>query len=82
MDVVLEHGQRISTLITLGALIFALAVNGCSGAKDTESSELATYKKCLENEASKLLDETGSNSDYANQTAAEKCAELKLVSTT
>jgi len=43
----------------------------------TKETEPAAYNKCLETEAAKWLDETGSNLDYANEKAAQACADLK-----
>ena len=40
-------------------------------------SDPAAYNKCLETEAAKVLDETGSNLDYANEVAAKACADLQ-----
>jgi hypothetical protein len=59
----------IATFLT--ALLLMLA--GCGESK----SDPAAYNKCLETEAAKLLDETGSNLDYANEMAAKACADLQ-----
>lgn len=67
--------------LALISLITGLMVTACSGDKDKESAELVKYKNCLETETSKLLDETGSNFDYANQQAVELCAQLKPATT-
>ena len=72
--------MRAKRLVLL-AVITGLMVTGCSGDKDKESAELAKYKNCLETETSKLLDETGSNFDYAKEQAAELCAQLKPATT-
>ncbi len=55
----------------------ALFLTGCGmGEKDEAKADPAAYNKCLEEEAAKLLDETGSNLDYANEKALEACADL------
>ena len=55
----------------------ALLLTGCGkGEKEEVKADPAAYNKCLEEEAAKLLDETGSNLDYANEKAAEACADL------
>lgn len=51
----------------------SLTLSGCGESK----SDPAAYNKCLETEAAKWLDETGSNLDYANEKAAEACADLQ-----
>ncbi|CAN1498790.1 hypothetical protein MCEZE9_00468 [Candidatus Nanopelagicaceae bacterium] len=63
------------TKATLAILIIAssLTLAGCGESK----SDPAAYNKCLETEAAKWLDETGSNLDYANEKAAEACADLQ-----
>ncbi len=54
-----------------------LLLTGCGmGEKEEVKSDPAAYNKCLEEEAAKWLDETGSNLDYANEKAAEACADL------
>jgi ABC-type glycerol-3-phosphate transport system substrate-binding protein len=63
------------TLVLAIASVFLLA--GCGGNADTTESDPAAYNKCLETEAAKWLDETGSNLDYANEKAAEACADLQ-----
>ncbi len=69
------------TRLALLALITGLMVTACSGDKDKESAELVKYKNCLETETSKLLDETGSNFDYAKEQAVQLCAQLKPATT-
>ncbi len=55
----------------------ALVLTGCGvGEKEEVKVDPAAYNKCLEEEAAKLLDETGSNLDYANEKALEICADL------
>ena len=63
------------TKATLAILIIAssLTLAGCGESK----SDPAAYNKCLETEAAKWLDETGSNLDYANEKASEACADLQ-----
>jgi ABC-type glycerol-3-phosphate transport system substrate-binding protein len=63
------------TKATLAILIIAssLTLAGCGESK----SDPAAYNKCLETEAAKWLDETGSNLDYANEKAAEACVDLQ-----
>ena len=59
------------------ALTFSLNLAACGGDKAEDTNTAATYSKCLETEAAKLLDETGSNADYANEMAAKACEALK-----
>jgi hypothetical protein len=61
----------LSVLVIVGAF----TLTGCGGEKESGSGESQTYSQCLETEAAKLLDETGSNLDYANEKAAELCAD-------
>jgi len=67
----LKNKFLIVTIIATS--IFALA--GC--ADNEKKSDPAAYNKCLETEAAKVLDETGSNLDYANEVAAKACADLQ-----
>jgi hypothetical protein len=61
----------------IGGLASMLLLTGCGmGEKEEVKSDPAAYNKCLEEEAAKWLDETGSNLDYANEKAAEACADL------
>lgn len=62
------------TKVSLAVLLVtsSLTLVGCGASK----SDPAAYNKCLETEAAKWLDETGSNLDYANEKAAEACADL------
>ncbi len=63
-------------LVCLG-LASALLLTGCGvGEKEEVKADPAAYNKCLEEEAAKWLDETGSNLEYANEKAAEACADL------
>ena len=59
------------------ALTFSLTLAACGGDKTEDTNTAATYSQCLETEAAKLLDETGSNADYANEMAAKACEALK-----
>jgi len=63
--------KRVSLAVLL--LASSLTLVGCGESK----SDPAAYNKCLETEAAKLLDETGSNLDYANEMAAKACADLQ-----
>ena len=62
----------VSILITL-----AIGLSGCGSNQSSQETDPAAYNKCLETEAAKWLDETGSNLDYANEKAAQACADLK-----
>ena len=62
-------------VLSLLAITAAFTLTGCGGEKESESGDTQTYSQCLETEAAKLLDETGSNLDYANEKAAELCAD-------
>jgi len=64
-----------SKTLSVLAIVAAFTLTGCGGEKDSGSGESQTYSQCLETEAAKLLDETGSNLDYANEKAAELCAD-------
>ena len=57
------------------AFLCALILTGCGASSDGGATDTDSYNKCLELEAAKLLDETGSNLDYANEKAAEICAQ-------
>ena len=59
------------------SLAATLTLSGCGSSADKKEADPAAYNKCLETEAAKWLDETGSNLDYANEKAAEACADLK-----
>ncbi len=56
------------------AFLCALILTGCGASSDGGATDTDSYNKCLELEAAKLLDETGSNLDYANEKAAQICA--------
>jgi hypothetical protein len=66
---------KLTLLILALAATFTLTSCGGNEAEDTNTA--VTYSKCLETEAAKLLDETGSNADYANEMAAKACEALK-----
>jgi hypothetical protein len=63
--------------VALLVLASSLALVGCGDEKADDSKAVQTYSQCLETEAAKLLDETGSNLDYANEMAAKACADLQ-----
>jgi hypothetical protein len=67
--------KKITAMVL--ALTFSLTLAACGGDKAEDTNIAATYSKCLETEAAKLLDETGSNADYANEMAAKACEALK-----
>jgi protein involved in sex pheromone biosynthesis len=63
--------------LVIAGLASTLLLTGCGvGEKEEVKADPAAYNKCLEEEAAKWLDETGSNLDYANEKAAEACADL------
>lgn len=64
------------TLLVL-ALSSSFVLTSCGGDKAEDTTSAVTYSQCLETEAAKLLDETGSNADYANEMAAKACEALK-----
>jgi len=63
--------------VALLVLASSLALVACGDEKADDSKAVQTYSQCLETEAAKLLDETGSNLDYANEVAAKACANLQ-----
>ena len=67
--------RKIPVAILL--LSTSLALVACGEEKTDDSKAVQTYSQCLETEAAKLLDETGSNLDYANEMAAKACADLQ-----
>ena len=67
--------KKITAMVL--ALTFSLTLVACGGDKAEDTNTAATYSQCLETEAAKLLDETGSNADYANEMAAKACEALK-----
>ena len=62
--------------LSIFPLAAILTLTGCGSSGEEKEVDPAAYNKCLENEAAKWLDETGSNLDYANEKAAEACADL------
>ena len=62
--------------LSIFPLAAILTLTGCGSGAETKEVDPAAYNKCLETEAAKWLDETGSNLDYANEKAAEACADL------
>ena len=58
--------------VALG-LLLALSLVGCTGGNREDPAGSGGNQKCIETEAAKLLDETGSNADYAMEKAAEIC---------
>ena len=68
--------MKRATLVIL-ALAATFALTSCGGEKTEKPNTQVSYSKCLETEAAKLLDETGSNADYANEMAAKACEALK-----
>ena len=59
------------------AIFSVFTLTGCGSGAESKEVDPAAYNKCLETEAAKWLDETGSNLDYANEKAAEACADLQ-----
>jgi hypothetical protein len=62
--------------LSIFPLAAILTLTGCGSSGEKKEVDPAAYNKCLETEAAKWLDETGSNLDYANEKAAEACADL------
>jgi hypothetical protein len=56
-------------------------LSGCSSDGNKDSVELVEYNNCLQTETDKLLDETGSNLDYARGEALKVCEPLKPATT-
>ena len=54
----------------------------CAKSNQDISPEQAKYKSCLEDETSKLLDETASNFESARASALKTCAQLDPTLTT
>ena len=67
--------MKRATLVIL-ALAATFALTSC-GDDDDGAAITVTYSQCMQVEAAKLLDETGSNADYANEMAAKACEALK-----
>ena len=68
--------MKKATLAAL-ALASSFVLTGCGGDKVEKTNDPAAYKKCIETEAAKFLDETGSNLEFANGKAAKACEALK-----
>ena len=68
--------MKRATLVIL-ALAATFAMTSCGGDDDDGAAITVTYSQCMQVEAAKLLDETGSNADYANEMAAKACEALK-----
>ena len=68
--------MKRASLVAL-ALASSFALTGCGGDKVEKTNDPAAYKKCIETESAKFLDETGSNLEYANEKAAKACEGLK-----
>ena len=68
--------MKIRVLYVFG-IAATLTLAGCGSSAEKKEADPAAYSKCLETEAAKWLDETGSNLDYAYEKAAQACAELK-----
>ena len=63
-------------IIYLSLLVLPLTT-ACTKSDPGISPEEAKYKSCLEDETSKLLDETASNFESARASALEACAQLE-----
>jgi hypothetical protein len=59
------------------ALLVLPITTACTKSDPGISPEEAKYKSCLEDETSKLLDETASNFESARASALEACAQLE-----
>ena len=59
------------------ALLVLPLTTSCTKSNPAISPEQAKYKSCLEDETSKLLDETASNFESARASALEACAQLE-----
>ncbi len=66
-----------SRYLLILAVAAGLTLTACGEEKADDSKAVQTYSQCLETEAAKLLAETGSNLDYANEMAAKACADLQ-----
>ena len=71
-----------SKVIIYLALLVLPLTTACTKSDSGISPEEAKYKSCLEDETSKLLDETASNFESARASALEACAQLEPNSTT
>jgi len=66
-----------SKVIIYLALLVLPLTTACTKSDPGISPEEAKYKSCLEDETSKLLDETASNFKSARASALEACAQLE-----
>jgi hypothetical protein len=66
-----------SKVIIYLALLVLPLTTACIKSDPGISPEEAKYKSCLEDETSKLLDETASNFESARASALEACAQLE-----
>ena len=66
-----------SKVIIYLALLALPLTTACTKSDPGISPEEAKYKSCLEDETSKLLDETASNFESARASALEACAQLE-----
>jgi hypothetical protein len=66
-----------SKVIIYLALLVLPLTTACTKSSSGISPEEAKYKSCLEDETSKLLDETASNFESARASALEACAQLE-----
>ena len=68
--------MNLKVIIYLALLVLPLT-SACTKSDPGISPEEAKYKSCLEDETSKLLDETASNFESARASALEACAQLE-----
>jgi hypothetical protein len=68
--------MNLKVIIYLALLVLPLTT-ACTKSDPGISPEEAKYKSCLEDETSKLLDETASNFESARASALEACAQLE-----
>lgn len=68
--------MSLKVIIYLALLVLPLTT-ACTKSDPGISPEEAKYKSCLEDETSKLLDETASNFESARASALEACAQLE-----
>jgi len=66
-----------SKVIIYLALLVLPLTTACTKSDPGISPEEAKYKSCLEDETSKLLDETASNFESARASALEACAQIE-----
>ena len=68
--------MNLKVIIYLALLVLPLTT-ACTKSDPGISPEEAKYKSCLEDETSKLLDETASNFESARASALQACAQLE-----